>query len=163
MAAETKEVSGSEMSLKDQGNEFFKSGKYLKAAALYTQAIKLDPSNPTLYRYPFFLQNFHLFFIWVSLFTSFSWWVSNFASAFCFSVFSLVCFVSLFWKLNHKRESSLFSLSLLFQFSWVFQLLPAYDQSFRTGVFFSESLALSCVLFGLELDRCNAWGLNWST
>ena len=90
--AETKEGSGSEMSLKDQGNEFFKSGKYLKAAALYTQAIKLDPSNPTLYRYPFFLQNFHLFFIWVSLFTSFSWWVSNFASAFCFSVFSLVCF-----------------------------------------------------------------------
>ncbi|KHN10072.1 serine/threonine-protein phosphatase 5-like [Glycine soja] len=49
MAAETKEVSGSEMSLKDQGNEFFKSGKYLKAAALYTQAIKQDPSNPTLY------------------------------------------------------------------------------------------------------------------
>ena len=47
--AETKEGSGSEMSLKDQGNEFFKSGKYLKAAALYTQAIKLDPSNPTLY------------------------------------------------------------------------------------------------------------------
>lgn len=39
-----------EASLKDQGNEFFKSGKYLKAAALYTQAIKQDPSNPTLYR-----------------------------------------------------------------------------------------------------------------
>lgn len=36
-------------SLKDQGNEFFKAGNYLKAAALYTQAIKLDPSNPTLY------------------------------------------------------------------------------------------------------------------
>lgn len=35
--------------LKDQGNEFFKSGNYLKAAALYTQAIKLDPSNHTLY------------------------------------------------------------------------------------------------------------------
>ena len=43
--------SAEEMSLKDQGNEFFKSGKYLKAAALYTQAIKQDPSNPTLYRY----------------------------------------------------------------------------------------------------------------
>lgn len=39
-----------EMSLKDKGNEFFKAGNYLKAAALYTQAIKLDPSNPTLYR-----------------------------------------------------------------------------------------------------------------
>ncbi|PSS01421.1 Hsp70-Hsp90 organizing protein [Actinidia chinensis var. chinensis] len=39
----------SEPSLKDQGNEFFKSGNYLKAAALYTQAIKQDPSNPTLY------------------------------------------------------------------------------------------------------------------
>ncbi|KAK4587408.1 hypothetical protein RGQ29_024210 [Quercus rubra] len=40
---------GGEMSLKDKGNEFFKAGNYLKAAALYTQAIKLDPSNPTLY------------------------------------------------------------------------------------------------------------------
>ncbi|KAI5649221.1 hypothetical protein M9H77_35226 [Catharanthus roseus] len=38
-----------EVSLKDQGNEFFKSGNYLKAAALYTQAIKQDPSNPTIY------------------------------------------------------------------------------------------------------------------
>ncbi|TYH29632.1 hypothetical protein ES288_A01G027500v1 [Gossypium darwinii] len=38
-----------EMSLKDKGNEFFKAGNYLKAAALYTQAIKQDPSNPTLY------------------------------------------------------------------------------------------------------------------
>ncbi|KAL0284618.1 UNVERIFIED_CONTAM: Stress-induced-phosphoprotein 1 [Sesamum calycinum] len=38
-----------EISLKDQGNEFFKAGNYLKAAALYTQAIKQDPSNPTLY------------------------------------------------------------------------------------------------------------------
>ncbi|GLU08912.1 hypothetical protein SLE2022_257960 [Rubroshorea leprosula] len=37
------------MSLKDKGNEFFKAGNYLKAAALYTQAIKQDPSNPTLY------------------------------------------------------------------------------------------------------------------
>ncbi|XP_057960291.1 uncharacterized protein LOC131152432 [Malania oleifera] len=36
-------------SLKDKGNEFFKAGNYLKAAALYTQAIKQDPSNPTLY------------------------------------------------------------------------------------------------------------------
>lgn len=36
-------------SLKDQGNALFKAGNYLKAAALYTQAIKLDPSNPTLY------------------------------------------------------------------------------------------------------------------
>ena len=41
---------GGETSLKDKGNEFFKAGNYLKAAALYTQAIKLDPSNPTLYR-----------------------------------------------------------------------------------------------------------------
>lgn len=41
----------SEKSLKDKGNEFFKAGNYLKAAALYTQAIKLDPSNATLYRY----------------------------------------------------------------------------------------------------------------
>ncbi|KAF5736804.1 putative heat shock protein 70 (HSP70)-interacting protein [Tripterygium wilfordii] len=40
---------GEEVSLKDKGNEFFKAGNYLKAAALYTQAIKLDPSNPSLY------------------------------------------------------------------------------------------------------------------
>lgn len=40
-----------QVSLKDKGNEFFKAGNYLKAAALYTQAIKQDPSNPTLYRY----------------------------------------------------------------------------------------------------------------
>ncbi|XP_076912563.1 uncharacterized protein LOC143570936 [Bidens hawaiensis] len=41
--------SKAEVSLKDQGNQFFKAGNYLKAAALYTQAIKKDPSNPTLY------------------------------------------------------------------------------------------------------------------
>ncbi|CAG7900285.1 unnamed protein product [Brassica rapa] len=40
-----------EKSLKEKGNEFFKAGNYLKAAALYTQAIKLDPSNATLYRH----------------------------------------------------------------------------------------------------------------
>lgn len=39
-------------SLKEKGNEFFKAGNYLKAAALYTQAIKQDPNNPTLYRFP---------------------------------------------------------------------------------------------------------------
>lgn len=39
------------VALKDQGNEQFKSGNYLKAAALYTQAIKLDPDNATLYRF----------------------------------------------------------------------------------------------------------------
>uniref|UniRef100_A0A175YQD5 Uncharacterized protein n=1 Tax=Daucus carota subsp. sativus TaxID=79200 RepID=A0A175YQD5_DAUCS len=38
-----------EISLKEQGNAFFKAGNYLKAAALYTQAIKKDPSNATLY------------------------------------------------------------------------------------------------------------------
>ncbi|KAL9255322.1 Stress-induced-phosphoprotein 1-like protein [Drosera capensis] len=38
-----------EVSLKDKGNEFFKAGNYLKAAALYTQTIKQDPNNPTLY------------------------------------------------------------------------------------------------------------------
>ncbi|CAL1396591.1 unnamed protein product [Linum trigynum] len=42
-------ANGTQKSLKDQGNEFFKAGNFLKAAALYTQAIKLDPSNPTLY------------------------------------------------------------------------------------------------------------------
>jgi tetratricopeptide (TPR) repeat protein len=42
---------GRAAALKDQGNEQFKSGSYLKAAALYTQAIKLDPDNAALYRY----------------------------------------------------------------------------------------------------------------
>lgn len=42
---------GGAESLKDKGNEQFKAGNYLKAAALYTQAIKQDPNNPTLYRY----------------------------------------------------------------------------------------------------------------
>ncbi|KAM1066911.1 hypothetical protein ACFX2J_021998 [Malus domestica] len=40
---------GGAESLKDKGNEQFKAGNYLKAAALYTQAIKQDPNNPTLY------------------------------------------------------------------------------------------------------------------
>ncbi|KAM0870240.1 hypothetical protein ACQ4PT_040139 [Festuca glaucescens] len=40
---------GRAAALKDQGNEQFKSGSYLKAAALYTQAIKLDPDNAALY------------------------------------------------------------------------------------------------------------------
>ncbi|KAF2284275.1 hypothetical protein GH714_020185 [Hevea brasiliensis] len=48
-AASTEGNGGEEVSLKDKGNEFFKAGNYLKAAALYTQAIKLDPSNPILY------------------------------------------------------------------------------------------------------------------
>ncbi|OAY79511.1 stress-induced-phosphoprotein 1 [Ananas comosus] len=43
------EGGGGGASLKDQGNEFFKAGNYLKAAALYTQAIKMEPNNPTLY------------------------------------------------------------------------------------------------------------------
>ncbi|XP_057249678.1 hsp70-Hsp90 organizing protein 3 isoform X2 [Beta vulgaris subsp. vulgaris] len=40
---------GGEVSLKDQGNEYFKAGNFLKAAAIYTQAIKQDPKNATLY------------------------------------------------------------------------------------------------------------------
>ncbi|KAL5542008.1 hypothetical protein UlMin_009718 [Ulmus minor] len=49
MAEELAKGNGGEMSLKDKGNEFFKAGNFLKAAALYTQAIKQDPNNPTLY------------------------------------------------------------------------------------------------------------------
>ena len=48
MAAEANEENPS---LKDQGNEFFKAGNYLKAAALYTQAIKAEPSNAALFRF----------------------------------------------------------------------------------------------------------------
>lgn len=36
--------------LKDEGNAHFKAGNFLKAAALYTQAIKKDPENAALYR-----------------------------------------------------------------------------------------------------------------
>lgn len=36
-------------SLKDQGNEEFKKENYLKAAALYAQAVKEDPQNAVLY------------------------------------------------------------------------------------------------------------------
>lgn len=42
-------ASAEEASLKEKGNEFFKAGNFLKAAAIYTQAIKQNPSNPTLY------------------------------------------------------------------------------------------------------------------
>lgn len=54
------------VSLKDQGNTFFKSGNYLKAAALYTQAIKLDPENSTLYRqdsFGFIKKKFFIFLV----------------------------------------------------------------------------------------------------
>jgi len=90
--AETKEGSGSEMSLKDQGNEFFKSGKYLKAAALYTQAIKQDPSNPTLYRYLFSFKTFTFFHLGVIV-----QFFQSVGFKICFStlLFPLVYFVSL--------------------------------------------------------------------
>lgn len=45
------EGGGGEKSLKEKGNEYFKAGNFLKAAALYTQAIKQDPNNPAFYRY----------------------------------------------------------------------------------------------------------------
>jgi tetratricopeptide (TPR) repeat protein len=38
------------MSLKDEGNAEFRQGNWLKAAALYTKAIKADPANAVLYR-----------------------------------------------------------------------------------------------------------------
>lgn len=39
------------LSLREQGNALFKQGNYLKAAAVYTQAIKADSSNAALYRF----------------------------------------------------------------------------------------------------------------
>ena len=38
------------VALKNEGNTHFKAGNFLKAAALYTQAIKKDPENAALYR-----------------------------------------------------------------------------------------------------------------
>eukprot|EP00199_Chlamydomonas_sp_CCMP681_P003249 CAMPEP_0119101514 /NCGR_PEP_ID=MMETSP1180-20130426/553_1 /TAXON_ID=3052 ORGANISM="Chlamydomonas cf sp, Strain CCMP681" /NCGR_SAMPLE_ID=MMETSP1180 /ASSEMBLY_ACC=CAM_ASM_000741 /LENGTH=160 /DNA_ID=CAMNT_0007085649 /DNA_START=25 /DNA_END=507 /DNA_ORIENTATION=- len=42
-------TSGDAQSLKDSGNALFKAKEYLKAAAAYTQALKLDPENAVLY------------------------------------------------------------------------------------------------------------------
>ncbi len=42
-------------SLREQGNALFKEKNYLKAAAVYTQAIKADPENAALYRCIFFV------------------------------------------------------------------------------------------------------------
>ena len=36
--------------LKQQGNALYKKGEYLKAAAEYSKAIKLDKENGVLYR-----------------------------------------------------------------------------------------------------------------
>ena len=44
-------TAGNEVALefKELGNKEFKSGSYLKAAGLYSKAIKADPSNHVLY------------------------------------------------------------------------------------------------------------------
>ncbi|KAG6547920.1 hypothetical protein Mapa_010740 [Marchantia paleacea] len=47
--AEKKGGSEAAAALKEEGNAHYKSGNFLKAAAVYTQAIKADPSNATLY------------------------------------------------------------------------------------------------------------------
>ena len=39
-----------EPSLKDQGNDEYKKGNFLKAAGLYSKAIRQDPDNEVLYR-----------------------------------------------------------------------------------------------------------------
>ena len=46
----TEQETGNIESLKDQGNSEFKAENYLKAAALYTKAIKAEPNNSVLYR-----------------------------------------------------------------------------------------------------------------
>lgn len=56
------------LSLKDKGNEFFKAGNYLKAAAIYTQAIKQDPNNPTLYRFATLIPKFSILLIYFFFF-----------------------------------------------------------------------------------------------
>lgn len=38
------------LALKEKGNVEFKKGEFLRAAGLYTKAIKLDPENAVLYR-----------------------------------------------------------------------------------------------------------------
>lgn len=42
-------MTGEAQSMKDQGNDMFRKGDYLKAAALYTKAIKEQPTA-VLYR-----------------------------------------------------------------------------------------------------------------
>lgn len=36
---------------KDKGNAEYREGRFLKAAALYTQGLKADPGNAVLYRW----------------------------------------------------------------------------------------------------------------
>lgn len=36
--------------LREQGNEAFRNGDFLKAAAAYTRALKADPNSAVLYR-----------------------------------------------------------------------------------------------------------------
>ena len=38
------------LQLKEQGNDEYKKGNFLKAAAIYTKAIKEDPGSAVLYR-----------------------------------------------------------------------------------------------------------------
>lgn len=49
-AEATTEVVEDAATLKEQANAEFAKEQYLKAAALYTKAIKLDPQNAVLYR-----------------------------------------------------------------------------------------------------------------
>ena len=43
-------MSSGEPDFKQLGNEEFRKGAYLKAAALYTKGLKLDPGNAVLLR-----------------------------------------------------------------------------------------------------------------
>lgn len=45
----TVEVSDTEV-FKQEGNQFFSSGDFVKAVAAYNKAIKVDPKNGVLYR-----------------------------------------------------------------------------------------------------------------
>ncbi len=48
----TVEASNSEIeAFRQEGNQFFSAGDYVKAVAAYNRAIKADPKNGLLYRY----------------------------------------------------------------------------------------------------------------
>jgi hypothetical protein len=50
LAATNEQASSAAEQLKEQGNAEHRNGNYLKAAALYTQGIKLQADNAVLYR-----------------------------------------------------------------------------------------------------------------
>lgn len=59
-----KTMGDASVSYKDQGNVEYAKRNYLKAAALYTQGLKADPQNATLYRCVVVISTCHQMSTW---------------------------------------------------------------------------------------------------